>query len=191
MSQDEKNDSGAQPGAGAPPGTDALRRLVRDVPDFPKAGIVFKDITPLLGDAGAFRSAVDMMAGPFEGRGIGLVAGIESRGFLLATAIAYRLGAGVIPIRKKGKLPWRTVSASYSLEYGTDSIEAHADAAPAGAPVLLVDDVLATGGTAAAAVALVEALGARLAGIAFLIELGFLKGRERLRGREIRSVLTY
>lgn len=168
-----------------------FRKWVHDVPDFPKKGIVFKDITPLLSDAKAFAAAVDTMAEPFVGKGITLVAGIESRGFLLATPIAYYLKAGVVPIRKKGKLPRQVVSASYDLEYGQDSIEAHADAFPKGAKVLLVDDVLATGGTARAACELIEKVGGRVQGMSFLIELGFLGGRSRLPSRPVKSLITY
>jgi len=168
-----------------------LRSFVRDVPDFPKKGIVFKDITPLLGDPKAFTAAIDRIVDRFKGDGIRLVAGIESRGFLLASAVAYRLEAGLIPVRKKGKLPRTTISVTYSLEYGTDSLEVHADAAPAGAKVLIIDDVLATGGTARASCELLEKLGARVAGVGFLIELGFLKGREKLAGRTTFSVIEY
>ena len=168
-----------------------FKRHIHDVPDFPKKGIVFKDITPLLADPKAFAAAIDHMAEPFVGAGVQIVAGIESRGFLLATPIAYRLGAGVVPIRKKGKLPRAVKSASYALEYGTDSIEAHADAFPKNAKVLLVDDVLATGGTAAAAVQLIEAIGGHLVGSSFLIELGFLDGRLKLPGRRIHSLVSY
>lgn len=168
-----------------------FKKHIHDVPDFPKKGIVFKDITPLLSDAKTFAAAIDRLSEPFVGAGIQIVAGIESRGFLLATPIAYRLGAGVVPIRKKGKLPRAVKSASYALEYGTDSIEAHADAFPKNAKVLLIDDVLATGGTAAAAVQLIEAIGGTLIGSAFLIELGFLDGRLKLPGRRIHSLVTY
>jgi len=165
--------------------------FIKDVPDFPRKGIVFKDITPLLADPEAFAAAVDRMAEPFLGAGIKVVAGIESRGFLLATPIAYRLKAGVVPIRKKGKLPRRTKSATYELEYGQDSIEAHEDAFPAGAGVLLVDDVLATGGTARAACELIEKIGGKVAAVAFLIELGFLNGRAKLAGRDVRALIKY
>jgi adenine phosphoribosyltransferase len=165
--------------------------FIKDVPDFPKKGIVFKDITPLLADPAAFAAALERMAEPFQSAGIRFVAGIESRGFLLAAPLALRLGAGLVPIRKKGKLPRQTVSASYDLEYGQDSIEAHADAFPAGAKVLLVDDVLATGGTAKAACELIEAVGGQVAGAAFLIELGFLNGREKLAGRDVRALVKY
>lgn len=168
-----------------------FRSLIKDVPDFPRKGVVFKDITPLLADAQAFASVIDGMAEPFAGKGITIVAGIESRGFLLATPIAYWLKAGVVPIRKKGKLPRPTHSASYSLEYGSDTIEAHQDAFKPGTKVLLVDDVLATGGTAKAACQVIEKLGGQVMGIAFLIELSFLKGREKLAGHKIHSLVTY
>ena len=168
-----------------------FKARIKDVPDFPKKGIVFKDITPLLADAAAFAEMIDRLTEPFVGKGVQIVAGIESRGFLLATPIAYRLGAGVVPIRKKGKLPRAVKSASYALEYGTDSIEAHADAFCNGTKVLLVDDVLATGGTAAAAAKLIEDIGGRLMGASFLIELGFLHGRDKLPGQTIHSLVTY
>ncbi len=168
-----------------------VRTFVVDVPDFPKKGIVFKDITPLLADAKAFAATIDQMAAPFKELGIGVVAGIESRGFLLATPIAYSLGAGVVPIRKKGKLPRKTHTASYDLEYGQDSIEAHVDAFPRGTKVLLVDDVLATGGTAKAACELLGKLGGEVVGLSFLIELAFLRGRDKLPGQQIRSLITY
>ena len=168
-----------------------LRSYVKDVPDFPKKGIGFKDITPLLADAKAFAEAIDKLAAPFVGKGVQIVAGIESRGFLLAPSIALRLGAGVVPIRKKGKLPRAVKSASYALEYGTDSIEAHADAFPKGTKVLIVDDVLATGGTAAAAVQLIEEVGGKVVGTSFLIELNFLNGRAKLPGRDVRALIAY
>jgi len=168
-----------------------VRKLIVDVPDFPKKGIVFKDITPLLADSKAFAAAIDQMAEPFVGKGITMVAGIESRGFLLATPIAYYLKAGVVPIRKKGKLPRKTHSASYALEYGQDSIEAHADAFKPGEKVLLVDDVLATGGTAKAACELIGKAGGQVHGVSFLIELGFLGGRAKLPGQKIHSLVTY
>jgi adenine phosphoribosyltransferase len=165
--------------------------LIKDVPDFPKKGIGFKDITPLLADAQAFAAAVDRMAEPFKNAGIQIVAGIESRGFLLAAPLALRLGAGMVPIRKKGKLPRKTKSASYDLEYGQDTIEAHEDAFPAGTKVLLVDDVLATGGTAKAACELIEKIGGTVVCAAFLIELGFLNGRTKLAGRDVRALIKY
>lgn len=175
----------------AVPAAAGLKGFVTDVPDFPKKGIVFKDITPMLADAAAFRNAIEAMAAPFEEEGIAQVAGVESRGFLLAAAIAYRLGAGLIPIRKKGKLPRKTLQAEYALEYGTDSVECHADAAERGAKVLLVDDVLATGGTAAASLRLLEALGTKVVGATFLIELDFLKGRQKIKKQLVHSVLHY
>ena len=168
-----------------------VRSLVLDVPDFPKKGIVFKDITPLLADPQGFAAVIDQMAEPFIGQGVGIVAGIESRGFLLATPIAYKLGAGVVPIRKKGKLPRKTHSASYDLEYGQDSIEAHCDAFKPETKVLLVDDVLATGGTAKAACELIAKVGGKVVGLSFLIELGFLSGRKKLPSQTIRSLITY
>ena len=167
-----------------------LRTHLRDVVDFPSPGIVFKDITPLLADVDAFRFAVDAIADNWAGAEIDLVAGVEARGFLLAAPVAYRLGAGLVPLRKPGKLPWETVDRAYELEYGTDSVHAHRDAAGPGDRVLLVDDVLATGGTAAAACALLEDLGATLVGAGFLLELGFLDGRARLGDRDVRSVLV-
>jgi adenine phosphoribosyltransferase len=167
------------------------KTLILDVPDFPKKGIVFKDITPLLADAKGFTRSIELMAEPFLNKGIQIVAGIESRGFLLATPIAYRLGAGVVPIRKKGKLPRKTHSASYALEYGTDSIEAHADAFAPGTKVLLVDDVLATGGTAKAACELIAKIGGTVSGVSFLIELAFLDGIKKLPGLDVKSLVKY
>ncbi len=163
---------------------------IRDIPDFPEPGIVYKDITPLLADAAAFRSAVDAMSDPYKDAGVDLVVGLEARGFLFAAPIAYRFGAGCIPFRKPGKLPFDTIEHSYDLEYGTDTLVAHTDAMGPGARVLVVDDVLATGGTAAAACALVLGLGATIVGCAFLLELGFLAGRGRLSGQSVTSVLT-
>lgn len=168
-----------------------LKKFVRDVPDFPKKGVVFKDITPLLADPGAFRSVVDRVVERFQGQGVRHVAGVESRGFLLASAVGYGLKAGIVPIRKKGKLPRGVVSATYDLEYGTDSVEMHADAVQEGEKVLLIDDVLATGGTARASCELLGKVGARVVGVCFLIELDFLKGREKLPGRDIFSLIRY
>ena len=172
--------------------TDAswLRSHLRDVVDFPSPGIVYKDITPLLADVDAFRFAVDALADHWAGAAVDLVAGVEARGFLFAAPIAYRLGAGVVPLRKPGKLPWETVERSYALEYGTDSVHAHRDAAAPGDRVLVIDDVLATGGTAAAACGLLEDLGATVLGVGVLLELGFLHGRARLDGRDVRSLLV-
>jgi adenine phosphoribosyltransferase len=171
--------------------TQRLKAAIRDVPDFPKPGIVFKDITPLLGDAGTFRLAIDAMADLCAGLRAEQVVAIESRGFIFGGALAERLGAGFVPVRKPGKLPWRRVSRSYDLEYGTDSVEMHQDALRADARALVVDDVIATGGTARAVGHLVEQLGAHVAGYAFLIELGFLDGRRLLAGYEVRSVIRY
>ena len=164
--------------------------LIRDIPDFPSEGIVFKDITPLLDDPEGFGSAIDALAAPYEGR-VDRVVGIEARGFILAAPIALRLGAGFVPMRKAGKLPAATIGQSYDLEYGTATIEMHADALADGDRVLVVDDVLATGGTAEAAVALVTRSGATVAGLTFLIELDFLEGRKRLEGHDITTLLHY
>jgi len=168
-----------------------LRSFIRDVPNFPKPGIIFKDITTLLKDPGAFKNAIDAICRQYEGRGIHTVAAVESRGFILGAPLAYRLGAGFIPLRKPGKLPAETVRESYALEYGTDSIEMHKDALKAGQKVLFVDDLLATGGTAAAAAKLIRKLQAEPVAFAFLIELDFLKGRESLKGEEIFSLIQY
>ncbi|PKM98111.1 MAG: adenine phosphoribosyltransferase [Elusimicrobia bacterium HGW-Elusimicrobia-3] len=168
-----------------------LKSIIRDVPDFPKPGIVFKDITPLLADHAAFTELVQAFAEAYRGAGVTKVLGIEARGFLLAAPIAMALGAGIVPVRKKGKLPYKTVAASYALEYGTDTLEMHEDAVKAGEKVLVVDDVLATGGTAAAVCDLVEKLGGKVAGVAMLIELEFLNGRSKLAGRDIHSLIKY
>ncbi|MGE0042144.1 MAG: adenine phosphoribosyltransferase [Vicinamibacterales bacterium] len=170
---------------------DQLKQKIRHVPDFPKPGILFYDITTLLGDAGGFRMTVDALAEPYTGKGISKVVGIESRGFILAAAVADRLGAGFTPIRKPGKLPSARLTESYALEYGTDSLEMHEDAVGAGERVLLIDDVLATGGTARAAANLVRKLGGDLVSLAFLIELNFLNGRQKLDGEQVFSVLQY
>jgi adenine phosphoribosyltransferase len=167
-----------------------LLERVRDVPDFPQPGIVFKDLTPLMADVDAFRFSVDAIADHAAGLTVDKVVGIEARGFLWAAPVAYRIGAGFVPVRKPGKLPWRTVTETYALEYGTDSLEAHADAVASGDSVLIVDDVLATGGTAAATARLVERLGGRIAGLAFVIELGFLAGRGKLIDHDILSLIT-
>lgn len=171
--------------------TSKLKAIIRDVPDFPKKGIVFKDITPLLADHEAFAGMVKHFAGQFKNAGITKVLGIEARGFLLAAPIAMELGAGLIPVRKKGKLPYKTVAASYALEYGMDTLEMHEDAVKPGEKVLIVDDVLATGGTAAAVCSLVEKLGGEVTGIAMLIELEFLNGRAKLAGRPTYSLIKY
>jgi len=168
-----------------------VKQLIRDVPDYPKPGIIFKDITPLLGDARAFADATDAMAAPFINAGITHVVAIESRGFILGGPVARALGAGFVPVRKPGKLPADVRREEYELEYGTDALEIHADACDSHAQVLIVDDVLATGGTAAATCKLVESLGARVVGCSFLITLSFLPGATRLAGRQIVRVVAY
>jgi adenine phosphoribosyltransferase len=168
-----------------------LRNRIRDIPDYPKPGIIFKDITPLLGDALAFAAATRAMADGFRGHGLTHVVAIESRGFILGGPVAQELGVGFIPVRKPGKLPAATRREQYALEYGSDVLEIHADACADGARVLIVDDVLATGGTASATERLVEALGATVVGFSFLIALSFLPGLDRLSGRRVSSVLTY
>ncbi len=170
---------------------DQLRRAVRDVADFPKPGIVFKDITPILADPKLFHESITLLSRAADGHQIDKVVGIDARGFIFAAAVADRLRAGFVPIRKKGKLPWKTRQTAYSLEYGEAVVELHEDAVKPGETVLLVDDLLATGGTAAAAAQLLDELGARLVGIAFLIELGFLNGRSKLTRHPIHSILTY
>jgi adenine phosphoribosyltransferase len=168
-----------------------LKKKIREIPDFPKEGILFYDVTTLLKDADGLRQAIDLMVDPYVGAGIDKVVGIESRGFILAPAIATRLGAGFVPVRKPGKLPAETLEVAYDLEYGQDRIEIHEDAIEAGERVLIVDDLMATGGTAAAAVELVRRLEANLVGAAFLVELEFLQGRSKVPGVEIFSLLKY
>jgi len=170
---------------------DALKAAIRDVPDFPKKGIVFKDITTLLKDPALFRRTVDLMAVVCGDRAVDKVVAIESRGFILGGVLASRLNAGFVPVRKPKKLPAKTLSASYELEYGTDSLEIHEDALSPGESVLIVDDVIATGGTARAVGDLVDRLGAKVAAYAFLVELTFLKGREKLPGRQVLSLIRY
>jgi adenine phosphoribosyltransferase len=170
---------------------DKLRAAIRDVPDFPKPGVVFKDITPLLQNADLFKSAIERLAGPFRRKGITHVATIESRGFIFGAPVAYELGAGVIPIRKKGKLPSQTVATTFQLEYGTDTLEMHTDSLDASSRVLVIDDVLATGGTAKASCELIEKLQATVAGLSFVIELEFLHGREKLGGYEVLSLIRF
>jgi adenine phosphoribosyltransferase len=170
---------------------DELKARIRNVPDFPKAGILFYDITTLLQDRVGFRAAIDSLAAPFHDQHIDVVVGIESRGFIFGAAVADRIGAGFTPVRKPGKLPSRTVRASYALEYGTDALEMHADAISGGQRVLIVDDLLATGGTAGATTELVKRLGGQVHALAFLIELVALNGRERLAGERVHTVLKY
>ena len=170
---------------------DQLKAKIRSVPDFPKAGILFYDITTLLQDALGFRAAIESLAAPFEHQGIEMVVAIESRGFIFGAAVADRIGAGFTPVRKPGKLPSRTVRASYELEYGTDSLEMHDDAIRNGQRVLIVDDLLATGGTARATTELVKRVGGQVHALAFLIELVALDGRQRLAGEHVHTVLKY
>ena len=170
---------------------EALKERIRHVPDFPKAGILFYDVTTLLKDREGFRMAVEAMASPHADAGVDLVVGIESRGFIFGSAVADRLNAGFAPVRKPGKLPAQTRRASYALEYGVDALEIHEDAAADARRVLIVDDLLATGGTAAATVGLVRGLGAEVVGLQFLIELVALDGRSKLPGENVRAVLQY
>jgi len=170
---------------------EALKSRIRHVPDFPKPGILFYDVTTLLRDPQGFRMAVDSLATPYQGQRIDVVVGIESRGFILGSAVADRIGAGFVPVRKLGKLPSATVRASYALEYGNDSLEMHKDGVERGQRVLVVDDLLATGGTARATVDLVKQLGGQIEGVAFLIELVALEGRKRLEGEKVMAVLRY
>jgi len=168
-----------------------LGSLVRDVEDFPTPGVLFKDITPLLADAGALAAAVAGLADPYAGAGVSAVVGVEARGFILAAPVALHLGAGFVPVRKAGKLPWKLEREEYALEYGTDLLEIHQDAVAPGERVLVVDDVLATGGTAEATVRLLERIGAEVVGLSFLIELAFLHGRTKLTDHEVTALLTY
>lgn len=168
-----------------------LKPLIREVPDFPKPGINFYDITTLLKDPAGWRAVITALREQYEGADIGVVAGIEARGFIIAPAIAYAIGAGFVPVRKPGKLPAAVARVEYALEYGTDSLEVHRDAIGPGQRVLILDDVLATGGTAAAAAKLVEELGGTVVGLGFVIELDFLGGRRKLAGRELFSLIHY
>jgi len=168
-----------------------LKKLIREVPDFPKPGILFYDITTLLRDQRGFRATIDALGEHYRGAAVDIVLGIEARGFIFAPALAYALGAGFVPIRKPKKLPAECVRVSYDLEYGTDTLEMHKDAIDRGHRVLIVDDLLATGGTAAAAARMVEQVGGTVAGLAFVIELSFLHGRDRLQGHDVFSLLQY
>ena len=168
-----------------------LKQHIRDIPGFPSPGIIFKDITPLLADVEAFRATVDTLAEAYADQAVDRVVGVEARGFILGAPVAYRLGAAFIPVRKPGKLPHEVEGLEYELEYGTDTLEVHRDALGPGHRTVVIDDVLATGGTAAAAAGLVEKLGGEVVGLGFLMELTFLGGRDRLPGREITSLLTY
>ncbi len=170
---------------------DDLKLLIREIPDYPKPGILFYDLTTLLKDPKGFHSLVDRLCGQYNGAKVDLVAGIEARGFIFAPALAYRLGAGFVPVRKPKKLPGKTASITYQLEYGTDQLDIHEDAVKPGQRVLICDDLLATGGTAAAAVKLVKQLGGEVAGCAFAVELTFLNGRGKLPGINVFSLLSY
>jgi adenine phosphoribosyltransferase len=170
---------------------DHLKNLIREIPDHPKPGILFYDITTLLKDQRGFHSLVDSLCAHYNGKHVDVVAGIEARGFIFAPALAYRLGSGFVPVRKPKKLPWKTTSVTYQLEYGTDQLEIHQDAVRPGQRVLVCDDLLATGGTASAAVQLVRQLGGEVAGAAFAVELSFLNGRSKLAGVDVFSLLQY
>jgi adenine phosphoribosyltransferase len=168
-----------------------LRAKIREIPDFPKPGILFYDITTLLKDGPAFREAIDLMLEPYKDEQIDLVVGMESRGFIFSAPMAYQLNAGLVPVRKLGKLPAETLTVEYALEYGSNTLEIHRDAVQAGQKVLVVDDLLATGGTVRGTVELIERLKGNVVGLAFLVELDFLKGRDRLDGRRVTSVIQY
>ena len=168
-----------------------LRAWIREVPDFPKPGILFYDITTMLKDPAAYRESIDLLTAPYRDRTVDIVVGMESRGFIFSAPMAYQLKAGFVPVRKLGKLPAETVSVEYALEYGTNTLEVHKDAIVSGQKVLIVDDLLATGGTVNGTIELVRRLGGDVVGLAFLVELLFLKGRDKLRGHEIHSVIQY
>jgi adenine phosphoribosyltransferase len=168
-----------------------LRARIREIPDFPKPGILFYDITTLLKDPEAFHAAIDAMLQPYEGETVDIVVGMESRGFIFSAPMAYKLGAGLVPVRKLGKLPAETITVEYALEYGSNTLEIHRDAIEPGQKVLIVDDLLATGGTVKGTIELVERLKGVVVGLAFLVELDFLKGRDRLDGRRVTSVIQY
>ncbi|MGA8011168.1 MAG: adenine phosphoribosyltransferase [Candidatus Acidiferrales bacterium] len=170
---------------------DDLKKMIREIPDYPKPGILFYDLTTLLQDGKGFHSLVDKLCDHYGGQPVDVVAGIEARGFIFAPALAYRLGAGFVPVRKPKKLPWKTASVTYQLEYGSDQLEIHQDAVKKGQRVLLCDDLLATGGTAAAAINLVRQLGGNIVGAAFAVELNFLHGRTKLPGVDVFSLLKY
>jgi adenine phosphoribosyltransferase len=175
----------------SPVSVDHLRAAIRNVPDFPKPGIQFKDITPVLANPRLYQGCIDLLASTHQPGAVDAVVGIDARGFIFAAAVALRLGAGFVPVRKKGKLPYATHEQSYELEYGSNTIAIHTDAVHPGSRVLLVDDLLATGGTAEAAVRLLEKIGAQILEVSFFIELSFLKGRDRLQGRPIRSLVVF
>jgi adenine phosphoribosyltransferase len=170
-----------------------FKSVIRTIPDYPKPGIMFRDVTTLLGNARAFRTTVDQLVQPYAGMQIDKVAGIEARGFILAGAVAHQLSVGFVPVRKKGKLPWKTIAQTYDLEYGTDTVEIHEDAVQKGENVLLVDDLIATGGTAEAAIKLIEKAGGHVVGCSFIIDLPELKGRRRLEkmGKKVLSLVEF
>jgi adenine phosphoribosyltransferase len=168
-----------------------LRAKIREIPDFPKPGILFYDITTLLKDRTAYKEAIDLMLEPYEGERIDIVVGMESRGFIFSSPMAYQLDAGLVPVRKLGKLPAETITVEYALEYGSNTLEIHRDAIEPGQKVLIVDDLLATGGTVKGTIELIERLKGEVVGLAFLVELDFLKGRDRLDGRRVTSVIKY
>ncbi len=168
-----------------------IKSLIRDVPNFPKEGIIFKDITPLLGDKEAFRESIDLLVDKIIGEAPDVIVAVESRGFIFGAPIAYKLQCGFVPVRKKGKLPYKTQQVEYELEYGVDVLEIHEDAFPKGAKVVIVDDLLATGGTSLAVVELVKKLGGEVSSLLFLIELSFLNGRDRLKDYVVHSLITY
>ena len=170
---------------------EALRAKIREVPDFPKPGILFYDITTLLKDAEAYRESIRLMLDPYRADHLDIVIGMESRGFIFSAAMAYQLGAGLVPVRKLGKLPAETLTVEYALEYGSNTLEIHRDAIEPGQRVLIVDDLLATGGTVNGTIDLVERLHGEVVGLGFLVELDFLKGRDRLQGRRVESVIRY
>ncbi len=170
---------------------DDLRAKIREIPDFPKPGILFYDITTLLKDPEAFKGSIDLLVDPYRDRRVDVVVGMESRGFIFSAPMAYTLGVGFVPVRKLGKLPAETVSVEYALEYGTNTLEIHRDAITPGQRVLIVDDLLATGGTVSGTIDLVRRIGGEVVSLAFLVELRFLKGRERLRGYDVHSIIQY
>lgn len=168
-----------------------LKKFIRDIPDFPKKGIIFKDITPLIGDQKAFKKVIDTLARKYKGQKIDKILCVESRGFIFASALAYKLGIGIIPVRKPGKLPYQTIKETYDLEYGKDTLEMHIDASKKGARILILDDLLATGGTVKACTELVKKIGAKVIGIGFAIELEFLHGRDKLKNYDVFSVIKF
>ncbi|MFI5274971.1 MAG: adenine phosphoribosyltransferase [Ktedonobacterales bacterium] len=190
-STSDSSSGGFQPTSLAPAQTAWLKQFIRAIPDYPQPGILFRDITPLLQDAAALRFSIEALAARYRGAGIDAVVGIESRGFIFGTPLAYLMNTGFVPVRKKGKLPYQTVEQEYALEYGTAILEIHTDAVRPGQRILVVDDLLATGGTTEGTVKLVESLGAEVVSLAFLIELSALHGRERLPGRDVFALLDF